>query len=93
VNGGRLGRRGSNGGIDTIVITSRDGIENLFAMLGEGAAEWLTETGYIVASERLAAHACALGIKNQPVVAAGADDRALLEALFRWRAAHRGDGN
>jgi hypothetical protein len=52
----------------------------------------LQEAGYVVVSERLAAHARALGIKEQPVIAAGADDRALLEALRRWRAAHPGDG-
>ncbi len=92
VNGGGLGSGGGNGGIDTIVITSLAGIENLFAMLGADAAGWLKEAGYVVVSERLAAHARALGIKEQPVIAAGADDRALLEALHRWRAAHPGDG-
>ncbi len=88
VNGGGLGNGGRNGGIDTIIITSRAGIENLFAMLGKGAAGWLKEAGYIVVSERLAAHARALGIKGQPMIAAGADDGSLLEALLRWRAAH-----
>ncbi len=92
VNGGELGSDGRNGGIDTIVITSLAGIENLFAMLGEGAAGWLKEAGYVVVSERLAAHARALGIKGQPVIAASADDGALLEALHRWRAAHPADG-
>ncbi len=80
--------RGSNGGIDTIVITSREGFENLFAMLGESGAAWLRRAGYVVISERLAAHARALGIRNQPVVAARADDEALLEALIRWRETH-----
>ncbi len=92
VDGGGLGSRGRNGGVDTIVITSVAGIENLFAMLGEGAAGWLKEAGYVVVSERLAAHARALGIKEKPVIAAGADDGALLEALHRWRAAHPADG-
>jgi uroporphyrinogen-III synthase len=92
VNGGGPGSGGSNGGIDIIVITSLAGIENLFAMLGADAAGWLKEAGYVVVSERLAAHARALGIKEQPVIAAGADDRALLAALHRWRAAHPGDG-
>jgi uroporphyrinogen-III synthase len=91
-NRGGLRPGDSNGGIDTIVITSLAGIENLFAMLGPQAVGWLQEAGYVVVSERLAAHARALGIKEQPVIAAGADDRALLEALRRWRAAHPGDG-
>ena len=83
---------GRNGGIDTIVITSLAGLENLFAMLGRGAAGWLKEAGYIVVSERLAAHARALGVRGQPVIAAGADDGSLLEALLRWRAVHPEDG-
>lgn len=61
-------------------------------MLGADAVGWLKEAGYVVVSERVAAHARALGIKEQPVIAAGADDRALLEALHWWRAAHPGDG-
>ena len=92
VNGGGLRPGDRNGGIDTIVITSLAGIENLFAMLGADAVGWLKEAGYVVVSERVAAHARALGIKEQPVIAAGADDRALLEALHRWRAAHPRDG-
>ncbi len=92
VNGGGLADRGRNGGIDTIVITSLEGFENLFAMLGKGAAAWLKEAGYVVVSRRLAAHARALGIKNQAVIAARVDDEALLEALVRWRAAHADNG-
>ncbi len=92
VNGGGLADRGKNGGIDTIVITSVEGFENLFTMLGKGSAVWLKEAGYVVISERLAVHARALGIKNQAVIAARADDEALLEALVRWRAAHSDDG-
>ncbi len=93
VNGDELARRGRSGGIDAIVITSLEGLENLFAMLGEGSAVWLKQAGYVVVSERLAAHARALGIKDQPVIAAGADTEALLEALLRWRATHSNDGS
>lgn len=93
LDGSGIAERGSNGGIDTIVITSLEGLENLFALLGVGAADWLKQTGYVVVSERLATHACALGIKERPVIAAGADDDSLLEALFRWREAHLNDGN
>ena len=91
-DGGELADRGRNGGIDTIVITSVQGLENLFALLGEGAAGWLKKVGYVVVSERLAAHVQALGIVDQSVVAAGADDEALIEALVRWRRAHLDNG-
>ncbi len=81
------------GGIDTIVITSLEGFENLFAMLGQDAAAWLKQAGYVVISERLADHARALGIKDQPVIAARADDEALLEALIRWRETRSNNGS
>lgn len=92
VNGAALADRGRNGGIDTIVITSLGGLENLFTMLGEDAAGWLKEACFVVASERLAARAREFGIRNQPVIASGADDDSLLEALLRWRAANSDSG-
>jgi len=89
---GGLADRGNDGGIDTIVITSLQGLENLFALLGEGAVGWLRQAGYVVVSERLAAHVQALGVVHQSVVAAGAGDEALVEALIRWRRVHQGNG-
>lgn len=82
-----LAELGAGGGIDTIVITSAGGLESLFSLLGEGA-DWLKSAGYVVASERLAVHARSFGIREQPLVAAGADDESLLEALIRWREEH-----
>ena len=76
-----------------IVITSAQGLDNLFTLLGERARPWLKEAGYVVASDRLAEHADALGITERPVVAAGADDDALLAALIRWREAHSHAGS
>lgn len=85
-------QQGRTGGIDAIVVTSVQGLENLFDMLGEGDAEWLERAGYVVISERLATRARALGVSGQPVVAARADDEALVEALIRWRAGHADNG-
>ena len=90
---GGLAERGKHGGIDTIVVTSVQGLENLFAMLGEGAAEWLKKVGYVVVSERLACRVQAMGIVEPSMVAAGADDEALVDALIRWREAHLDNGN
>ena len=90
---GSLAERGRQGGIDTIVITSVQGLENLFEMLGEGALGWLRKAGYVVASERLAIRVQEMGIMEASVVAAGADDEALVGALLRWREAHRDNGN
>jgi len=92
VNGTALAERGSNGGIDTIVVTSSQGMDNLFALLGDDSVGWLQETGYVVVSERLATRARELGIQRPPIVAAGADDESLLEALTVWRATYVDSG-
>jgi uroporphyrinogen-III synthase len=89
---GGVAERGRTGGIDAIVVTSVQGLENLFEMLGGGDAEWLERAGYVVISERLATRARAMGVRGEPVVAARADDEALVEALMRWRAGHADDG-
>lgn len=90
---GELARLGAAGGIDVVVITSVEGFDNLFALLGETAAGWLRRVGYVVASERLAGRGQELGIEERPLVAAGADDEALLDALVAWRAAHPHPGS
>ncbi len=76
-----------------VVITSVAGFDNLFALLGEPAAAWLRGLGYVVASERLAGRGQELGVDERPLVAAGADDRAVLDALLAWRAAHPHTGS
>jgi uroporphyrinogen-III synthase len=88
VDAGGVVERGRAGGIDAIVVTSVQGLENLFDMLGEGGTGWLERAGYVVIGERLRARARDLGVKEEPVVATRADDEALVEALIRWREAH-----
>jgi uroporphyrinogen-III synthase len=90
--GGGFDYHTRHGGIDTIVITSVQGLENLFALLGEGAVGWLRKAGYVVASDRLAVRVHAMGIVDPSVVAAGADDESLVEALIRWREIHPENG-
>lgn len=92
VDAGEVAAQGRAGGIDAVVVTSVQGLENLFEMLGQRDAEWLARAGFVVISERLARRARALGVSEAPVVAARADDEALVDALIRWRAAHSDDG-
>lgn len=72
-------------GAHAVVVTSAEGLDNLLALAGEAAGR-LREAGFVVASERIARHARDLGVTNEPVVAAGAGDAELLDALLRWRA-------
>ncbi len=83
---------GAAGGIDAVVVTSVEGFENLFSALGGASAAWLREAGYVVASRRVGEHGRKLGVAEMPLVAAGADDEAMLEALLRWRGMHPGTG-
>lgn len=89
----RIAELGAGGGIDVVVVTSVEGLENLFAALGGPAAGWLREVGYVVASQRIARFGQSLGVSEAPVVADGATDEALLDALIRWRGAHRASGS
>jgi len=85
-----VAREGRAGAIDVIVATSVEGLENLFRLLGESEAGWLENAGYVVLSERIAAHARTLGVRLPPVIAGRADDESVVDALIRWRSAGRG---
>lgn len=70
---------------DVAVVTSGEGLRNLFAMMSETARGRLLETPLVVVGERLAALAHELGVRAAPVVASGASDAALVAALVDWR--------
>lgn len=76
---------GRAGAVDVIVATSVEGLENLFAMLGESEAGWLESAAYVVLSARIAACARRLGVRTPPVVVERADDQGIVDALTRWR--------
>jgi uroporphyrinogen-III synthase len=76
IDAGEVTELGRAGAIDVVVVTSVEGLENLFDMLGKDASAWLARVGYVVVSER--------------VVAARADDQAIVDALIRWCAVNRG---
>lgn len=81
----RIAEQGRAGAIDVIVATSVEGLDNLFALLGETQSDWLQRAGYVVLSERIAARARTMGIRASPVVAARADVEGIVDALIRWR--------
>lgn len=72
------------GEIHCVVVTSGEGLHNLFAMLGQRGDPWLKTVPLIVPSPRIAALGTELGTSRPPVVAAGASDDALVEAILRW---------
>ncbi len=89
----KLREAGRRGAIDSIVVTSGAALRNLFLLIGEPDREWLVQVTLVVASERLAEIALQLGLARAPVIARGASDARILEALLQWRKQEeRGDG-
>jgi len=90
-------RAGKSGSIDLFVVTSNEGLQNLFEMATENEREWLLTTPLVVISERTAQLAKTLGFSHKPVVADEASDEGLLNSLEQWyadrfrRGIHRGE--
>jgi len=76
---GPLLQRWSGGRIDAVSVTSAEGLENLFAMLGEAGGALLRATPVFAPHPRVGEAARSRGVKQVIVTAAG--DRALAEAL------------
>ena len=71
--------------LDVIVVTSNEGLQNLYVMVGATARHWLLKTPLVVISERMTALAQQLEFEREPIIAHSASDEALLEALITWR--------
>ncbi len=76
--------KAAGNGVDIIIVTSGEGLENLFDLLRSPA--WLLRKKLLVISERMRALAQSLGVKTPPVVASRASDAGLFEALLQWQA-------
>jgi uroporphyrinogen-III synthase len=74
----------SRGEIDVVLVTSTEGLRNLFDMVGKLGQMWLRKTPLIVGSERIAEAARELGHTLDPVVAADPSDEAMFDALLSW---------
>ena len=70
--------------IQVIVVTSTEGLENLFAIVHESEHQRLCETPFVVISQRMVEVARRLGIKNSPIFADNASDDGILDALLNW---------
>jgi len=77
---------GKSGNIDLIIVTSNEGLQNLFEMATEKEREWLRSTPLAVISERSAELARNLGFGHEPIVASEASDEGLLASIEQWYA-------
>lgn len=73
-----------NDTLDAIVVSSRAGLENLVAMLDAEGRRYLSRTTLVAPTARMIKLAGELGITVEPVIAAGASDEAVMQALRSW---------
>lgn len=78
-------RAWTQGGVQAAVVTSGEGLRNLFVMLGEPGESLLRQTPLLVSHPRIAAVARGFGCRE--VIEAGAGDDGLMQTLLRWAAA------
>ena len=71
--------------INIIVVTSNEGLRNLWELAGAAGQEMLTHMPLAVMSARIAAVAQELGVKYPVLVAPEANDEGLLAAIKAWR--------
>lgn len=69
---------------DIIVITSGEGLENLYNMADGGERERLLTTPLLIISQRIGDKARALGFRRPPVVSGQASDEGIVEAIRDW---------
>ncbi len=74
----------SDGKVDLVVITSGEGLQNLFNMLNNKGKQLLAKTPVITVSERTLLAAQTLGLKDI-MVTMDASDEAIIEKLKAWR--------
>ncbi len=70
------------GDIHAVIATSNESLQNLCAMVGATGRRWLHRTPLVVVSERARSLALQLGFHRPPLVAAEADDAAIVETLL-----------
>jgi len=79
-------RAGKSGNIDLFIVTSNEGLQNLFEMATDNERAWLLKTPLAVISERTAQLARTLGFDHEPLVACEASDEGLVDRIERWYA-------
>lgn len=73
------------GKINIIVVTSHEGLRNLWEIAGSTGQEVLTRMPLAVMSQRIATAAQELGVRHPPSIAPHANDEGLLAAIMAWR--------
>ena len=75
--------------IDFIIVSSGEGLRNLFDMVGQLAQHWLRDTRLVVINQRLVDIAKELGFKHEPIVSNESSDEAIVNTLCTWQATQK----
>ena len=73
------------GTVDVVLLTSREAMENLVALMGDGLGACLRAVRLVVVNDAMAARAQDLGFRQPPLLAARPDDDTLVATLEAWR--------
>lgn len=84
IDNGTLLYHWSRGEVGVILVTSVEGLHNLFDMVGKLGQIWLRKTPLVLGSTRIANAAQELGHQLPPIIAADPSDEAMFEALCHW---------
>lgn len=79
-----LRQRLTDGTVDMAIVTSKEGLENLFAMMGSPYNALLRNIPLVVISEALIKGARSIGVTGDVIVAAEATDLGLFQAVEAW---------
>lgn len=72
-------------GVDIVTTSSREGLENLYALADSEAREMLQQLPLLVSSAEAASSARAHGQQISPIICAYLSNERILEELARWR--------
>jgi len=79
----------ASGGIHAVTATSVQTLQNLKSLLSERGNQLLASTPLVMPSARIAEAAIELGLRGDRILALGADDESIVNALARWHARAR----
>ena len=80
-----LAQKRASGELDIIVVTSSEGLQNLYDMTYLTGQEWVLDLPLLLVSQRTATLAAELGFTQAPILATKASDEAIMQALTQWR--------
>lgn len=72
-------------GLDIVLTTSNNALENLFELAGEDGRELLLKLPLLVVGDRAVALAKSLGFHNDIIVSKGAGSNAMISAIDEWK--------